>query len=377
MVELMLRGFADKKYDIKCFHVNAHLARDSDDIGKFRFAKPFLLLRYCAQAVWTRFQHGAVTLYYVPAPPVKNPLFRDWIVLLICKQFFHHIILHWHATGLGEWIANQPVWMQRLSRLALGHADVSISLGGFNQRDARRFSPQRSIIVPNGIPDPCPNFSEVLLARRARLQVRLAAWNAEAPDEKKLPPPTIVVQVLYLGLCAEQKGLLDAINGVCQANSLCKANHLPFEFHLTIAGPFFDASHEALFKRTLQALHNPSTIQYVGFADAEKKKRLMTEADIFCFPTWYYAENMPLVVCEAMAFGMPILATKWRSVPDLFPKDYPGLVDIKSPDQIASTLILLAARDDAQAFRARFLENFTLEKFLDNLAAAFHEAAKP
>ncbi len=376
MVELMLRGLADQSHGIECFHVNAHLAKDSDDIGKFRFTKPFLILRYCAQAIWYRFRHRAVTLYYIPAPPVKNPLIRDWVVLLICKQFFHHIVLHWHATGLGEWIVNQPKWMQRLSRLALGHADLSISLGRFNEKDAARFSPQRSVIVPNGIPDPCPNFPEVLAARRTRLARRLTAWNATSASRIETAE-LVRVRVLYLGLCAEQKGLLDAMRGVCQANALCRANNLPFQFQLTIAGPFLDASHEGLYRKTLAELENPPTIEHVGFANPALKAKLMAETDIFCFPTWYYAENMPLVVAEAMAFGIPILATKWRSVPDLFPANYPGLVDIKSPDQIASTLVLLAARDDAEGFRQRFLENFTLDKFLRNLSAAFHEANNP
>src|SRR5205823_5926553 len=131
-------------------------------------------LRYVLQAIWFRFRHHAVTMYYVPTPPVKNPLIRDWIILLLCKPFFHHFIFHWHAAGLNTWIAKQPIWMQRLTRLSHAHVDVSISLGRFNQEDADRFNPQRSVIIPNGIPDPCPNFAEVSRARYERLQLRLA-----------------------------------------------------------------------------------------------------------------------------------------------------------------------------------------------------------
>lgn len=374
MVELMLRGFADPKYDVQCFHVNAQFARASEDIGKFRPTKALSLLKYVAQAIWRRFRHGAVSFYYVPSPPLKNPLYRDWAVLLLCKPFFHHIILHWHAVGLGEWIQNQPVWMQRMSRLSLAHVDLSISLARFNVQDAARFSPQNSVLVPNGIPDPCPNFDEIRRARQERLRQRLTVWNGPTAET---PPQPIPVKVLYLGLCSKEKGLLDAVNGVHQANAICQANRVPLEFQLTIAGPFLDASHEQLFRETMQKLGQPACIKHIGFVSGEQKRKLLEEMDILCFPTYYYAESFGLVVIEAMAFGATVLATKWRSVPEMLPENYPGLVDIQSPDQIATALFLLAARDDSEAFRQRFLENYTVEKFLGNLSKAFHEASTP
>jgi len=372
MVELMLRGFADPRFGIECFHVNARFASDSKDIGKFRFAKPFALLAYCAQAIWLRFRRKAVTFYYVPTPPARTPLFRDWIVLLLCKPVFHHLIFHWHSAGLGEWIEKQPGWMQWFTHLALGHADVSISLGRFNELDAARFHPQRSVILPNGIPDPCPNFEQVARDRAQRLRQRLPAWNE--PAEVVMPVP---VRVLFLSLCSREKGLFDTIHGVAQANALCQANNLPLNFQLTIAGPFADAATEKEFHETLAQLGNPKNIRYVGFASGEAKAQLLADSDLFCFPTYYSAESLGLVLLEAMAFGLPILATRWRSLPDILPADYPGLVDIKSPDQIAAKLLPLAARDDARAFRQRFLENYTLEKHLQDLAAAFKEADRP
>ncbi len=41
---------------------------------------------------------------------------------------------------------------------------------------------------------------------------------------------------------------------------------------------------------------------------------------------------------EAMAFGLPILTTRWRSIPELFSAGYKGLVAIRSPDQIAASI---------------------------------------
>lgn len=370
MVELMISGLADGTRSVEVFHVNAQFSTSAQDIGRFRLGKVVRLFGYCAKALWMRMRHGAGNLYYVPAPPAPTPVFRDWLILLILRPFFARTIFHWHAAGLGEWIVKQPTWRQRVTQMALGRAHLSISLGAFNETDAAVFKPRRSVIVPNGIPDPCSNFAEIRDMRQERLRERLLTWEAPAaPNEA----PRIAINVLFLSLCSREKGIFDAIEGVCQANRLCRSNQLPIEFTLTIVGPFPDAETEAFFRRTIDRLGNPTTIRHIGFAAGAEKARLYTDADIFCFPTFYYAESFGLVVAEAMAYGLPVVATRWRSVPDLLPPNYPGLVDIQSPDQIASALFELATRDDTEELRARFLTNYTVEKFVEAISNALNE----
>ena len=102
----------------------------------------------------------------------------------------------------------------------------------------------------------------------------------------------------------------------------------------------------------------------------------LREADLFCFPTYYENENQPVNLIEAMAFGLPILTTRWRSLPELFTGDYPGLVDIRSPEQIANVMPALMAGEAGDGFRELFLRHYTLEHHLSALAQAFHDAEK-
>jgi len=76
---------------------------------------------------------------------------------------------------------------------------------------------------------------------------------------------------------------------------------------------------------------------------------------------------------EAMAFGLPILTTRWRSIPELFPANYAGLVEIRSPDQIARALIALLPNETGEGFRDLFLRDFTLQRHLTGLAEAFKQ----
>ena len=65
------------------------------------------------------------------------------------------------------------------------------------------------------------------------------------------------------------------------------------------------------------------------------------------------------------------MTTRWRSVPELFPANYPGLVDIRSPEQIANVMPALMTGEAGDGFRDIFLRNFTLERYLTGLAEAF------
>jgi glycosyltransferase involved in cell wall biosynthesis len=76
------------------------------------------------------------------------------------------------------------------------------------------------------------------------------------------------------------------------------------------------------------------------------------------------------VAVEAMAFGLPIVTTRWRSIPEIMPPDYPGLVDVRSPEQVAGALIRLMSERSGELMRNNFITRFTLERHLADLAAA-------
>ena len=74
-----------------------------------------------------------------------------------------------------------------------------------------------------------------------------------------------------------------------------------------------------------------------------------------------------------MAFGLPIVTTRWRSMPEMLPPDYPGLVDPQSPEQIAAALIrLMNEKIRRKRCATHFFRRFTLERHLDDLAEAIH-----
>src|SRR4051812_41742687 len=219
MVQLMLEGLGGdcrnrKKpqpqgsqsfaspFGIELYHVNARLSKKLEDIGDLRVGKFGLLLMYCLQAVWCRFRYGVSNFYYIPAPGKPSALYRDWLVMAICRLCYKRVILHWHAAGLAKWLEMvMQLRTRSMTYRLMKHVDLSIVLSQYNRADAEKIYSRQIKIVSNGIPDPCPDFDDRLLTRRrARFALRkkLLSGGVPAPEEVRQAGETPnVVNVLY------------------------------------------------------------------------------------------------------------------------------------------------------------------------------------
>jgi glycosyltransferase involved in cell wall biosynthesis len=112
-------------------------------------------------------------------------------------------------------------------------------------------------------------------------------------------------------------------------------------------------------------------IHYAGFVSGDGKNKLLASSDIFCFPTYFAGESAPVVLTEAFAFGLPVVTTNWRNIPDFFPQDYPGIVDIKRPDLVAAAILKVLELDPVLQLRQTFLARFTAEQHIRRLSEAF------
>ena len=176
--------------------------------------------------------------------------------------------------------------------------------------------------------------------------------------------------MLFVALVSREKGAFDAVEGVALANQKSAASQSPLRFRLTLVGGFASDDEEEKLREFVEQRGLESTVEIAGFVSAERKRQAFMEADVFCFPTYYSAENQPANLIEAMAFGLPIITTRWRSIPEMLPPDYPGLVDVQSPAQIAEALLRVPDSDLAVPLRDLFVRRFTLERHLENMAAA-------
>lgn len=351
----------DKGGVINVFHIDARLSKDIDDIASVGLRKFFLLLSYCMRAIWLRVMKGATHFYYVPAPGLRSAVYRDWIVMLLCRPFYKKTIYHYQAAGVGVWLETKAYpWERWISQFLLGRADLSMVLGDYYHEDAGKLSPKKIITIPNCCSDPCPDYDERI---KPKQQARADALRNEG-----------TFRILYLSLCYREKGLFDLIEAVALVNNHLESSGLAQRVQLDVAGKFYLSKEEAEFNERINHADligdQGAMVTYHGFADEVKKLELFCQADAFSLPSYYGFEAHPVCLVEAMAHGLPIIATRWRILPELFPENYEGLVDVQSPEQIADKIKQFIGCVDQAGLRNRYLRYFTRKAFGERVRSA-------
>ena len=396
MLQLMLDGFGGDRrrgaakasphavdvLGIECYHVNPRPSKHLDAKGEFHGFKSLRMLCFCGEAIWCRFRYGVTNFYYIPARGNTSALYRDWMVMLICRPFFKRIILHWHVAGLAKWLETAVQLRARsLTYHCMRQADLSIIPSRFNLADAEKLLPQRICVVSNGIPDPCPEFRQSILPRRrARLAARgllFAGRSLNASDYHQTGGDPQLVKVLFLAHCMEEKGLFDAMRAVVIANRMLVQDSSPLRLKLLVAGLFVTARERAKFDRWMTDPEFDRAVDYLGFVSGDAKQRLFEEGDLFCFPTYYPGENQPVNLIEALAFGLPVVTSRRHSLSEMLPANYSGLVPICAPEKLAAAMLNVMTQETGETFRQMYLARFTLPAHLTKLAAALVTVEQP
>jgi alpha-maltose-1-phosphate synthase len=118
----------------------------------------------------------------------------------------------------------------------------------------------------------------------------------------------------------------------------------------------------------------------VTLMDAVKNTELVEfyrHSEVFVLPTYY--EAFPKVVVEAMACGLPVVATRTGGIPELVDDGKTGfLVPFGSPEMISEKLISLLGDESLRASmglrgRGRVEGEFTWHAVAERTRSAYNE----
>lgn len=179
--------------------------------------------------------------------------------------------------------------------------------------------------------------------------------------------------ILSVGRVVEKKGfhvLIEACGELKQRG---------IDFHCTIAGngPLAGSLKEQIVRQGLQ-----TSVEVTDRAVMQEElPGLLARADIYTQPCVWSRDNdvdgTPRTLMEAMATGLPSVATRIAGLPDLVADGQAGvLVEPEDARQLADALQMLLTRPDVaqrlgRAGRELVLEQFDIERCLDPLAELY------
>lgn len=330
------------------YPVEMGFSRELDDVSRFRPGKLLELLRVAFRIGRLRWRGNRDVLFYSVGLRNRTGLFRDTALLLLARPFFDRTVLHVHTGGTGELIEGLPGPLRRLAERAYGDADTVIYLDPFLlEGDTGMPSPRRHAFVPYGV------------------EPQQVGGMARAGRP---------IEILFVGNLYESKGTLEMVEaaGKLRAQGIC--------FRLTMAGGRPDEETGRRLDQAIEDAGIAGQTELPGVVGDEEKAELYTRSDIFCFPTHYEAEGMPLVILEAMSAGLPIVSTRWRSIPNVVTDGRDGyLVDPGDTDGLAGHLHRLSTDESRRrtmgvAARDTFDGRFAPQRFVAEVERAVLEA---
>lgn len=138
----------------------------------------------------------------------------------------------------------------------------------------------------------------------------------------------------------KEKGIGDAVKSVTCVNEKLGET----AFCLDIYGVVDDAYKEEFEKIMSEA---PDYIKYCGSVKPEKATDTLKNYFALLFPTYYSGEGLAGTLIDALASGIPTVATDWRYNAEIIENGVTGLVyDYKNKDLLTSTLEYLYSCPD-------------------------------
>jgi phenylacetate-CoA ligase len=284
-----------------------------------------------AVAAWFKYMtllvRGHVPLLHVHSS--SGPSFwRKFMFILPTIVAGRPVVLHWHGGRFVSFFEKSPRWQQRLIGWTFARCDRVIALSEqWNDTLASMFPRARVTTVPN--------------------PVELPPQPAALSDS----PAT----ALFLGRVIHAKGAEDLLH------AMPKVLEQVADGRLVLAGTGDLDAMQQLARR----LDVEAATEFPGWVDGAVKAGLLGRASVFVLPS--HAEAMPMAVLEAMAYGLPVVATRVGGIPQAVRDGIDGiLIDAHDVDALSRALSALLGdaglrRTMGASARRRVEENFAVD----------------
>jgi len=229
-------------------------------------------------------------------------ILRDLPLLITVRKSCPLIVLHLHGSFSNRLVEPGNHLMKFLTKNILKRADAVFLYSNEEIREWSRFYPKMKYF---------------LVDNPYKLQ------NIGTNEDKRAQIPVI----LFAGRLVEEKGIFDLLEAVRLLKDL-------YHFRVSIIG---DGKERERLKAVMEYNGMKDQIKLLGYLSGRDLKDAYESASIFVLPSW--REGFPLVLMEAMDYGLPIVTTGIRGAADRLVENENCLfIQPKNPKELAKAL---------------------------------------
>lgn len=300
-IKTLLSSPLNKNFKLDYFKVGP---KQNDN--QLKVAVKFLLtpLRF----VWKLWFFWPKVVHFNPSFDIKS-LIRELSMMIICKLHRRTTLVQIHGGSLVTLSRNDHIPIYFKSIIAL--ASHLVLLTDIQKKPLLKYCSNKKIsVIPNMI------------------DTKIFHWKKRNQNHR--------LRVLYMSKIEQNKGVFDVLDSIYLV--LKRFSNVKFFF----AGDGPD-------REKLQQLCCDNgfdeNVKFLGYIQDQTKVNFLSRGDIFLFPS-HYNEGMPYALLEAMASGLPIIATAVGGVPEIIEPSVNGLlVPPQHPQKLARAIIKLLANN--------------------------------
>lgn len=349
--DLLIEGFEDRGLD--CEVIDRSSRASQDVIGNLSFRGILETISLLGK-VYAHLPSSHTV--YITIGTSRAGLLKDILMVWPAKILKKRVVLHLHGGGLLNFYENTSPLFKFLVERTYNKADVLIVLGELlkDQFQYVQDGESKVKIVPNGLP-----------------------MDIEERTPKKITIGA-PIRLLYLSNLIPSKGYLDVLEA---CHKLVNLHNIPVRCDfcgafIRISGEDAGLSREDSEQKFIQKIREYNLedhVIYHGVVRGKEKTKLLEEAHILLLPTKYPWEGQPLSIIEALAFGTPVITTRYRGIPEQVKDGYNGyFVGFNDPAGIAEKVKELWKAPEDYAFMSQYAldhyqQHFTRKAHLDRL----------
>ena len=175
-------------------------------------------------------------------------------------------------------------------------------------------------------------------------------------------------RILYVGRHDRRKGL----DVLLEAMHRLRHDGRDLQLRLVGGSPVSGTAEE--YRRRVEALGLADCVDFVDEQPHKDIPRFMAEADLFVLPSFY--DSFGVVVAEAMACGLPVVATRCGGPEELVEEESGKLVPTGDAEGLASAILAVIdnyGRYDRKAIRARAEARWDLRKVAERIYSVYEK----
>ena len=333
--------------EFNVIHIDTVDRRPLNNLGKFDLTNIYLALKHYL-LLFHRLLFSKANLVYIPICQETIGFLRDVPFIVLSKLFGKKVVLHLRGGHFREFYNSSNKVMKYVIEKTLKRIDRMIVLGSSLKILFDGLIPEEKLsVVPNG------------------LNIALDKVRYKNPEKDHL-------MILFLSNLMETKGFKDVLYSIKKV-AQCHNN-----VRYTFAGSWMKDKDELECEDYLKREKIKDYVEFRGTVTGRNKTRLLQDADIFAFPTYYPMEGHPWVIVEAMAAGLPIITTDQGCIKESVIDGENGfIIPKREPDSIAEKIIYLIQRPEVrekmgQKGRQLYEANLTEEHFVQRMIDALN-----